>query len=407
MHQIREFPNRIALRPRPQAALRLNETPISAVIVGLRTTTASLPAASMNIVIVDDSLIAIALLKGLVGNLPDCTPLPFTDPTAGLEWCAAHDPDMVIVDYQMPQMDGIEFTRLFRLQPGTTDTPMLMVTGTDDRALRHQALNMGISDFLTKPFDPVELKARVRNLLALRSSQRNLMQRAHMLADQAAKATKATLEIAERERETLLCLGRAAEHRDPETHEHIIRMSNYSRLIALRLGLSEDEADLLLLAAPLHDIGKLGTPDSILLKPGTLTPEEWTIMKQHTVIGERILSHGRSPVLKAGAQIAISHHEKFDGSGYPYGLRASAIPIFGRIVAVADVFDALTSERPYKKAWELDRSLALIREGSSRHFDPDCVDAFLAVLDEVLEIKAKHQDADMIEMAGAKSGLAA
>jgi putative two-component system response regulator len=351
----------------------------------------------MNIVIVDDSPVAIALLKGLVGNLPDCTPVPFTDPATGLEWCATNDPDMVIVDYTMPQMDGIEFTRLFRLQPGTSDTPMLMVTGSDDRALRHQALNMGISDFLTKPFDPVELKARVRNLLALRSSQRNLVQRAHMLADQAAKAHKATLEVAARERETLLCLGRAAEHRDPETHEHIVRMSNYSRLIALRLGLSEGDADLLLLAAPLHDIGKLGTPDHILFKPGALTPEEWTIMKHHTLIGERILSHGRSPVLKAGAQIAVSHHEKFDGSGYPHGISGNAIPLFGRIVAVADVFDALTSERPYKEAWTLDRSLSMLRTGSGTHFDPDCVHAFMSSMEDVLEIMENNRDPDSPE----------
>lgn len=351
----------------------------------------------MDIVIVDDSPIAIALLKRLVGKLADSTPLPFTSSVAGLEWCAAHDPDLVIVDYMMPDMDGIEFTRRFRLLPGKAETPVLMVTSSDDRELRHRALNLGISDFLTKPFDPVELKARMRNLLALRSSQRHLLQRAQLLADEVAKAAKATLEVASRERETLLCLGRAAEHRDPETHEHVTRMSNYSRLIAMQMGLSEQEGDLLLLAAPLHDIGKLGTPDSILLKRGALTPEEFSIMKQHTVIGERILVHSTSPILKAGAKIAISHHEKFDGSGYPYGLRGESIPLYGRIVAVADVFDALTSARPYKKAWDLDRSLAMLREGSGHHFDPGCIDAFMGVLDGVLEIKAKHQDADVID----------
>lgn len=348
----------------------------------------------MDIVIVDDAPITIALLRKLVGKLADCRAVPFTSAGEGLEWCAANDPDMVIVDFMMPEMDGIEFTRRFRLMPGKADTPVLMVTAADDRALRHRALTLGINDFLNKPFDQIELQARARNMLALRSSQRKLANRALLLADEVAKATR---DIASRERETLLCLGRAAEHRDPETHEHIVRMSSYSRLIGERLGLSEGECDLLLMASPLHDIGKIGTPDHILLKPGRLTPEEFETMKLHTVIGEKILAHSDSPILQAGAKIAISHHEKFDGSGYPHNLRGKAIPLFGRIVAVADVFDALTSERPYKKAWELDRATGLIRESRGGHFDPECVDAFFDVFDHVLEIKARYRDADMVE----------
>jgi len=195
-----------------------------------------------------------------------------------------------------------------------------------------------------------------------------------------------------REHETLLCLGRAAEHRDPETHEHIIRMSNYSRLIAVRLGLSQEECELLLRAAPLHDIGKIGTPDHILLKPGKLTPQEFEIMKQHTVIGERILANSSSPILRAGAEIAFSHHEKFDGSGYPCGLKGRAISLYGRIVAVADVFDALTSTRPYKKAWDLDRACELLRTNSGKHFDPMCIEAFFDVWDEVLTVKDRYHD---------------
>jgi putative two-component system response regulator len=261
--------------------------------------------------------------------------------------------------------------------------------------LRHRALTLGINDFLNKPFDQIELQARARNMLALRSSQKKLANRALLLADEVAKATS---EIAARERETLLCLGRAAEHRDPETHEHIIRMSNYSRLIAQRMGLPEDECELMLSASPLHDIGKIGTPDHILLKPGKLTPEEFEIMRQHTVIGEKILSNSASPILQAGAQIAISHHEKFDGSGYPNKLKGKAIPLYGRIVAVADVFDALTSERPYKKAWDLERANSLIVESKGGHFDPDVVDAFFDVYDEVLAIKARYQDSDMVEV---------
>ncbi|HEV7802638.1 MAG TPA: HD domain-containing phosphohydrolase, partial [Burkholderiales bacterium] len=273
------------------------------------------------------------------------------------------------------------------------DTPVLMVTAADDRELRHRALTLGINDFLNKPFDQIELQARARNMLALRASQKKLASRALLLADEVAKATK---EIASRERETLLCLGRAAEHRDPETHEHIIRMSNYSRLIAERMGMGEEECELMLLASPLHDIGKIGTPDQILLKPGKLTPEEFEIMKLHTVIGQKILSNSVSPILQAGAQIAISHHEKFDGSGYPHRLKGKAIPLYGRIVAVADVFDALTSERPYKKAWDLDRANSLLLESKGGHFDPEVVDAFFDVYDQVLEVKARFMDADMI-----------
>jgi putative two-component system response regulator len=358
----------------------------------------------MDIVIVDDSPIIIALLKKLVSRMEGCRAIPFTSAAQALGWCVENEPDLVIVDYMMPEMDGIQFTRRFRLLPGKVDTPVLMVTAAEDRELRHRALSLGINDFLNKPFDQIELEARARNMLALRSSQKKLANRALLLADEVAKAT---VEIVNRERETLLCLGRAAEHRDPETHEHIIRMSNYSKLIARRMGMNEAECELMLLSSPLHDIGKIGTPDNILLKPGKLTPEEFEIMKLHTVIGEKILSNSVSPILQAGARIAISHHEKFDGSGYPNALKGTAIPLEGRIVAVADVFDALTSERPYKKAWDLDRATDLLKESRGGHFDPEVVDAFFDVFDEVLEVKRQYQDADMLEAAASDTAAVA
>ena len=358
----------------------------------------------MDIVIIDDAPSMILLLKKLVGQLAGCRPLTFLRAGEGLAWCETHDPDLVIVDYLMPEIDGLEFAKRFRALPDKTDTPLLMVTAEGDREIRHRALTLGINDFLNKPFDQLELQARVRNMLALRQSQKKLASRALLLADEVAKAT---VEIAAREHETLLCLGRAAEHRDPETHEHIMRMSNYSRLIARRLGLSHAECELLLRASPLHDIGKIGTPDHILLKPGKLTVEEFEIMKQHTVIGQRILATSSSPVLRAGAEIAIAHHEKWDGSGYPSGLKGEAIPLFGRIVAVADVFDALTSERPYKKAWDLDRATSLIRESSGQHFDPTCVEAFFAVWDEVIAVKDQHRDSDHVNGKPADTPAAA
>ena len=357
----------------------------------------------MDIVIIDDSPIMIALLKKLVSGLADCKPYTFTSGAAALAWCTDNDPDLVIVDYLMPEMDGIQFACAFRALAGKADTPVLMVTAAEDRELRHRALMLGINDFVNKPFDQIELTARARNMLALRASQKKLASRALLLADEVAKATA---EISSRERETLLCLGRAAEHRDPETHEHIMRMSNYSAVIGRHLGLSADETELLLLSSPLHDIGKIGTPDHILLKPGRLTPEEFEIMKMHTVIGGKILEHSASPILQSGALIAMSHHEKFDGSGYPYGRKGKEIPLFGRIVAVADVFDALTSERPYKKAWDLDRATGLIRESRGGHFDPDVVDAFFEVFDEIIDIKARYRDADMPEPAQVPAEIA-
>ncbi len=348
----------------------------------------------MDILIIDDAPIMIALLKKLVAKMADCNAVAYTSAAEALTWCGSNDPDLVICDYMMPEINGIEFAQRFRALPGKADTPLLMVTAEDDKALRHRALQTGINDFLNKPFDQVELQARAANMLKLRSSQKKLASLALLLADEVAKATQ---EVVRRERETLFCLGRAAEFRDPETHEHIVRMSNYSRLIGLRMGLTEEEAELLLLAAPLHDIGKLGTPDNILLKPGKLTPEEFEIMKQHTVMGGKILSNGNSPILQAGAVIAMSHHEKFDGSGYPNALKGKDIPLFGRIVAVADVFDALMSDRPYKKAWELERATALIRESSGGHFDPEVVEAFFEVLPQILEIRERYRDSDMPE----------
>ncbi|CAG0967236.1 partial Cyclic di-GMP phosphodiesterase response regulator RpfG, partial [Anaerolineae bacterium] len=195
-------------------------------------------------------------------------------------------------------------------------------------------------------------------------------------------------------------LSRAAEYRDPETGAHILRMSHYTRLIAQNLGLTEAEQELLLDAAPMHDIGKVGTPDHILLKPGRLTDEELVIMRQHAEIGYEILKDSVSPLLRTAALVAWTHHEKFDGSGYPRGLAGENIPLYGRIVAVADVFDALTSARPYKLAWEVDRALDFLREGRGSHFDPACVDAFLQDMDAVLSIKDRYRDEE--DIAGQK-----
>lgn len=343
----------------------------------------------MKVLVIDDAQMNLTLLQHLVKKLPDCQSIPFLDPLKGLEWCKQQEPDLVVVDYMMPGMDGIEFSRQFRAIEGCEDIPVVMVTANHEAGVRHEALASGVSDFLNKPLDNAEFLARAKNMLALRNSHKQLSNRAFQLAEEVRKATQ---QIIEREQETIFCLSRAAEYRDPETGAHIQRMSHYSRLIARRMGLPEERQQLLLEAAPMHDIGKVGTPDLILLKPGKLTSEEFLVMKRHSVIGFEVLNASKSPLLKVAAEIAHTHHEKFDGSGYPRGLSGEDIPLFGRIVAVADVFDALTSTRPYKSAWEVDAARQLLIDGKGTHFDPLCVEAFLAVWNEVMAIKARFAD---------------
>ncbi len=341
------------------------------------------------IAIVDDSDINLTLQSALVRRLGDCEPLLFQESPKGLAWCTENLPDLVVVDYMMPDLDGIEFVSRLRGIEGCEDVPILMITANDDKEVRYEALQKGATDFLNKPVDRIEFSARVRNMLALGTSRKKLADKAAWLADEVKKATAA---IHAREQELLFRMSRAAEFRDPETGAHIQRMAHYSRLIAGKMGLSPDEQELILQAAPMHDVGKIGTPDHILLKPGKLTPEEYDEMKRHTVIGHELLSGSESRVFQTAAIIAVAHHEKFDGSGYPYGLEGESIPVLGRIVAVADVFDALTSVRPYKDAWTLEKAEAYLRDSSGSHFDPACVEAFFAVWDEVLDIHSRYQD---------------
>ena len=346
-------------------------------------------AAPMRVVIVDDHRTNIQLAEALLGRMGGCKATSFTDPVEAFEWCCVNDFDLLIVDYMMPEMDGIDLIAQLRANPQFSLVPMLMVTATSEREVRHRALKAGATDFLTKPIDTVEFRARVRNMLALHKSHVEVANRAAILSVEVRRATEAILE---REKDTVMRLSRAAEFRDPETGAHIQRMARYSWLIADHITHDQPFADAMLEAAPMHDVGKLGTPDHILLKPGKLTPEEFVIMKQHAEIGWVILKDGASPTLRLAAEIARAHHEKFDGSGYPGGLAGDAIPLSGRIVAVADVFDALTSTRPYKTAWEVSHAVEFLRENSGSHFDPACVNAFLARLDDALEIKSQFQD---------------
>jgi putative nucleotidyltransferase with HDIG domain len=343
----------------------------------------------MDVVIVDDNPVNLTVMAHLVSRVDDASPHIFRDGETGLTWCREHEPDLVIVDYQMPDVDGLQFMQRIRALPGREDLPLLMVTANTDRDLRRDALDGGATDFLNKPVDRAEFTARVRNMLRLRAMTRRLTDRAIELEQAVAKATRA---IAGTERDTLLCLARAAEYRDPETGSHVLRMAEYSRAIAAALGEGAEFQSLIRKAAPLHDVGKLGTPDHILLKPARLTPQEMEIMRRHTTIGWQILREHRSPVLQMGATIALTHHEKWDGSGYPRGLSGEDIPIEGRIVAIADVLDALTSARPYKPAWDLGEAREFIERGSDRHFDPTCVAALGRIWDEVRRIRDEHRE---------------
>ncbi|MBI5164983.1 MAG: response regulator [Magnetospirillum sp.] len=344
----------------------------------------------MLVQIVDDNETNLVLLSQIVRRVADDLEIEtFLDPVAALDACTARMPDMILVDYMMPDVDGHEFVRRVRAMPPSREVPIVMVTAAGERPVRQKALELGATDFLAKPVDPSEVKARLLNLLALRRSHLRLKDQNRWLADEVRKATKV---IADREEELIVRLSKAAEFRDPETGAHIHRMAYYSKLIAVNLGLDEVTCDFILRAAPMHDVGKLGIPDGILLKPGRLDRHEFEVMQRHAAIGHDILCGSESALIRLGAEIALSHHEKWDGSGYPKKLAGEAIPLNGRIVAVADVFDALTSERPYKKAWTLEDARALLVDGRGSHFDPACVDAFLNSWDEVQVIRERFAD---------------
>ncbi|RFP11445.1 MULTISPECIES: HD domain-containing phosphohydrolase [unclassified Duganella] len=342
----------------------------------------------MKVVLVDDTHINLVLMSRLVDKLKDVSTISFQSAREALAWCNAHPYDLLIVDFMMPDLNGLEL--IARLEaPPDQRPPVLMVTASVDVDVRHRALENGASDFLIKPIDKVEFLARTRNMLALRSATLGLQHRATWLAEEVAKATA---ELRAREQETIMLLCRASEYRDPETGAHIQRMAHYSRLIAEQLGQSEEQQQDVLNAAPMHDIGKVGTPDHILLKPGRLNPEEMVVMRQHAEIGYNILKDCQARMLKLAAEIALTHHERYDGQGYPRGLAGEAIPLVGRIVAVADVFDALTSVRPYKLAWSMEDARQHLLDNCNTHFDPRCVEALLQRWDDVQAIRARFRD---------------
>ena len=355
------------------------------------------------------------MLKGLPG-MDTVQTVCFASGGEALAWCRENEPDLCVVDYHMPGMNGLTFIAEARKLPRFGGIPMIMVTGAPDTDLRQRAFMSGANDFLMRPLVPEELRVRVHNLLSLRLSLVNPLdkiaasnfgrrsaatpapsdsgargeQRVERLAHDVELLERQALE---REHEQIIFkLTRISTSRDEETGNHMHRVAHISRLIAHELGHDEKFCDMIYLAAPMHDIGKVGIPDRILLKPGKLTAEEWEVMKTHTTIGYNVLRDSSSPLLRMGADIAHSHHEKYSGQGYPQGLAGEAIPVVGRIVAVADELDALLSVRPYKHAWNLKDALEQMRRERGRHFDPACIDIMLRHIDAILEIQKKFAD---------------
>ena len=349
-----------------------------------------LPSARNTVMVVDDQSTGRAILEQVVRGLDERVVVEgFARPVDAVVWATRHVSDLVLVDYMMPEMGGIEFVKRLRALPGYEHVPIVMITVHDDRKVRYAALDAGITDFLTKPIDARECLARCRNLLTLRRQHVVLEDRRRLLEHMVEDATR---EVREREKETLLRLARAGEFRDEETGYHLIRMSRYSRLIATAIGLEHDDAETVELAAPLHDIGKIGIPDHILLKADKLDSAEWEVMRRHPVIGHEILKGSASKYVRMGALIALGHHEKYDGSGYPNGLVGDHIPLCARIVAVADVYDALTSVRPYKNAWSSEQAFEYVTSQAGRHFDPHMVEAFSGMKKQVLQVQHEWRD---------------
>lgn len=328
------------------------------------------------ILIIDDLFSSRLLLAEIVRQIDGKLNLELFDtPSRALEFARNNRVDMVLTDYKLPEFDGIELVKQLRSLAHCVDVPIVVITVVDDRRVRYEALEAGATDFLTKPLDEHETRARCANLLELRRHKVVLSDQARVLQYQVDKSVS---EIHERELETLAKLAKAGEFRDKITGNHLTRMARYSGLIGLHMGLGAETVHLLEVAAPMHDIGKIGVPDYVLLKEGPLTPLETEVMRTHPRIGYDILKGSPSKYLSMGAIIALGHHEKYDGTGYPNGLHGEDIPSVARVVAVADVFDALVSERPYKHAWPIDEAIEYLKGQRGKHFDPNCLDAFLA-----------------------------
>lgn len=346
------------------------------------------------ILIVDDEPANLKLLDKMLGTQGFTNLVLIQDPREVLDRYREARTDLILLDINMPHLDGFGVIAQLRALNDPLLPPIIILTAQHGRENLLRALENGASDFIGKPFDRAEMTMRVRNLLDAHLAHRLVHDQKSVLEDMVRQRTE---ELRETRLQVVRRLGRAAEYRDNETGLHIIRMSQVSALLANGIGCMEGMCEQMLHASPMHDIGKIGIPDSILLKPGKLDAAEFEIMKTHAAIGAEILSGDNSELLTLARTIALTHHEKWDGSGYPNGLKGKDIPLPGRIVAVADVFDALTSARPYKKAWPVEEAVTFMKEQTGRHFDPMVIDHFLERLPDIVAIRDRY--AEPVEIA--------
>jgi putative two-component system response regulator len=371
------------------------------------------PLKQTRIMIVDDEEVNIFVVEEYLREDGYCNLFHTRDPFQAPLLANRQRPDAILLDIHMPRLNGFEVLEQIRGDAALCRTPVVILTSSTDEDEKLRALELGATDFLHKPVHRGELLVRLRNILMAKGYQDNLRQYSEML-ERAVRERTAELEASRQD--VIHCLARAAEFRDNDTGQHVIRVGRYCRIIGEQLGMDRRALDLLEQAAKLHDIGKIGIADEILLKPGRLTAEQFAAMqkhsnfgkriiegitsseidqlRQHSELGSKILRAGQSPLLKLAMKIALTHHERWDGAGYPLGLAQEDIPLEGRITAVADVFDALSSKRPYKPAFPVEKCFAIMSEGSGSHFDPRVLDAFFARRNDIIEIQIAHADVD-------------
>ncbi|TWU07667.1 HD-GYP domain-containing protein [Stieleria varia] len=367
----------------------------------------------IRILMVDDEELNLDVIRGYLSMDGYKQFLMTTDPVQSLQLMEKNDVDIVLLDVQMPVMNGLDVLRAIRGSRHSATLPVIVLTANADDETRLHALKLGATDFLQKPVSRVELTARIQNTLSVKAYHDRLENESQMLQTAVRERTK---QLEASRMEVINCLARAAEFRDDDTGNHVLRVGRYARIIGQQMGLDANYLEILEPAAQLHDVGKIGVPDNILLKPGKLTAEEFeymqrhcgfgkrivtpmtaeesSIVRNHAELGAKILGITESPILEMAQRIALTHHEKWDGSGYPLGLSGENIPLEGRITAVADVFDALSSKRPYKPAFPLDKCFSIMREGSGQHFDPKCIEAFFAAVDRIVQTQIDFADVE-------------
>jgi putative two-component system response regulator len=341
---------------------------------------------TLKILIADDNRTNLNLMGMLARKIADAQVLAFDNPGDIVQAMDRLDFDIALIDHQMPGVTGVELINMLRQRPHFASKPFVIITADKDPAIKKQALEAGAVEFMHKPIEPIEFGTRLRNLARLAEAQHKLQDQATLLSE---RVDLATAELREREEEIISRLSLAASYKDRETELHTHRVARYSELVARGLGMDPEFCTNIRLATPMHDIGKVGIRDEVLLKKGLLSEAEREHMHCHTTIGSSILSGSSVPLLQLAGEIALSHHERWDGAGYPRRLKGTEIPVSGRIVAIADVFDALTTVRPYKRAWTLDEAFTYVKAQSGGQFDPACVSAFMAARAQIEAIAAK------------------